>query len=100
MPGGGGGGGGGGGELGVLGAILAHDVTPPIGLLDQWRAELGESQVALVGVLPDMGSEGRQRGLGGHVKFADRDLEEKWPKFPLFLRHLGPISLRIGPFPP
>ena len=27
------------------------------------------------------GSGGRQRGLGGHENFADRDLEEKWPKF-------------------
>ena len=51
-------------------------------------------------VLPDRGSGGRQRGLGGYVKFADRDLEKKWPKFSLFVRHLGPISLRIGPFPP
>jgi len=25
-------------------------------------------------ILPDRGSGGRQRGLGGHVKFADRDL--------------------------
>ena len=31
--------------------------------------------------LPDRGSGGRQRGLGGHENFADRDLEEKWPKF-------------------
>ena len=51
-------------------------------------------------VLPNRGSGGRQRGLGGHVKFADLDLEKKWPKFSLFVRHLGPISLRIGPFPP
>ena len=51
-------------------------------------------------VLPDRGSGGRQRGLGGDVKFADRDLEKKWPKFSLFVRPLGPISLRIGPFPP
>ena len=50
-------------------------------------------------VLPDRGSGGRQRGLGGDVKFADRDLE-KWPKFSLFVRPLGQISLRIGPFPP
>ena len=27
-------------------------------------------------VLPDRGSGGRQRGLGGDVKFADRDLEK------------------------
>ena len=26
--------------------------------------------------LPDRGSGGRQRGLGGHVNFADRDLEK------------------------
>ena len=51
-------------------------------------------------VLPDRGSRGRQRGLGGDVKFAGRDLEKKWPKFSLFVRPLGPISLRIGPFPP
>ena len=51
-------------------------------------------------VLPGRGSWGRQRGLGGDVKFADRDLEKKWPKFSLFVRHLGPISLRIDPFPP
>ena len=50
--------------------------------------------------LPGRGSWGRQRGLGGDVKFADRDLEKKWPKFSLFVRPLGPISLRIGPFPP
>ena len=50
--------------------------------------------------LPDRGSGGRQRGLGGNVKFADCDLEKKWPKFFLFVRHLGPISLRIDPFPP
>ena len=50
--------------------------------------------------LPDRGSGGRQRGLGGDVKFADRDLEKKWPKFSLFVRLLGPISSRIGPFPP
>ena len=31
--------------------------------------------------LPGRGSWGRQRGLGGDVKFADRDLEKKWPKF-------------------
>ena len=36
----------------------------------------------------------------GHVKFADLDLEKKWPKFSLFVRSLGPISLRVGPFPP
>ena len=51
-------------------------------------------------VLPDRGSGGRQRGLGGDVKFADRDLEKKWPKFSLFVRSLGQFSLRIGPFPP
>ena len=51
-------------------------------------------------VLPGRGSWGRQRGLGGDVKFADRDLENKWPKFSLFIRHIGPISLRIDPFPP
>ena len=50
--------------------------------------------------LPGRGSWGRQRGLGGDVKFADRDLEKKWPKFPLFVRPLGPISLRIDPYPP
>ena len=51
-------------------------------------------------VLPDRGSGGRQRGLGGDVKFADRDLEKKWPKFSLFVRPLGQISLRTSPFPP
>jgi len=52
-------------------------------------------------VLPYRGSGGRQRGLGVHVKFADRDLEEKkWLKFYLFVRPLGPISSRIGPSPP
>ena len=33
-------------------------------------------------VLPDRGSGGRQRGLGGHVKFADRDLEKNGRSFP------------------
>ena len=32
-------------------------------------------------VVPDRGSGGRQRGLEGNENFADRDLEEKWPKF-------------------
>ena len=50
--------------------------------------------------LPPGGSGGRQRGLGGHVKFADRDLGGKWPRFFLFVRNSGPISSRIGPFPP
>ena len=45
-------------------------------------------------VLPDRGSGGRQRGLGGHVKFADRDLEKKWPRFSLFVRPSGPIFFR------
>ena len=51
-------------------------------------------------VLPDRGSGGRQRGLGGHVKFADRDLEKKLPGFSLFVRPLGPTSSRIGQFLP
>ena len=33
-------------------------------------------------VLPDRGSGGRQRGLGGHKNFADRDLEKNGRGFP------------------
>ena len=48
--------------------------------------------------LPDRGSGGRQRGLGGHENFADRDLEEKWPKFFVFVRPLqGGFELNEGP---
>ena len=49
-------------------------------------------------VLPDRGSGGRQRGLGGHEKFADRDLEEKWPKFFLFVSGLVLKAPVLGPF--
>ena len=55
-------------------------------------------------VLPDRGSGGRQRGLEGGVEFADRDLEKMAEVFLVcclyFVRPLGPISLRIDPFPP
>ena len=48
--------------------------------------------------LPDRGSGGRQRGLGGHENFADRDLEEKWPKFFLFVSGLVLKAPVLGPF--
>ena len=51
-------------------------------------------------VLPDGGSGGLQRGLGGHVKFADRDLEKNGRIFPVCAAFRPKISLWIGPFPP
>ena len=39
--------------------------------------------------LPDRGSGGRQRGLGGHVNFAGRDLEKMAEV--LFLLVSGPV---------
>ena len=51
-------------------------------------------------ILPDRGSGGRQRGAGRGVKFADRDLEKKWPEFSLCVRPLGKTSLLVGLLPP
>ena len=51
-------------------------------------------------VLPDRGSGGRQRGLGGDVKFADRDLEKKMAEVFLVCTAFRPNFLADRPISP
>ena len=51
-------------------------------------------------VLPDRGSGGRQRGLGGDVKFADRDLEKKMAEVSLVCTAFRPNFLADRPISP
>ena len=50
--------------------------------------------------LPGRGSWGRQRGLGGDVKFADRDLEKKMAEVSLVCTAFRPNFLADRPIPP
>ena len=51
-------------------------------------------------VLPGRGSWGRQRGLGGDVKFADRDLENKMAEVFLVCTAFRPNFLADRPISP
>ena len=51
-------------------------------------------------VLPGRGSWGRQRGLGGDVKFADRDLEKKMAEVSLVCTAFRPNFLADRPISP
>ena len=77
-----------------------HPARTPISTPPSAQVSRRSGSVPGTLALPGRGGGGRQRGLGGDVKFADRDLEKKWPKFSLFVRPFGPISLRIDPFSP
>ena len=50
-----------------------HLARTPISTPPSAQVSRGSLSVPETLALPDRGSGGRQRGLGGHVKFADRD---------------------------
>ena len=58
---------------------LAHT---PISTPPSAQVSRGAGIVPGTPVLPGRGSGGRQRGLGGDVKFAGRDLEKNGRSFP------------------
>ena len=59
-----------------------HLARTPISTPPSAQVSRGSLSVPETLVLPDRGSGGRQRGLGGHVNFADRDLEKNGRGFP------------------
>ena len=77
-----------------------HLARTPISTPPSAQVPRGSRGVPGTPVLPDRGSGGRQWGLGGDVKFADRDLEKKMAEVFLVCTALRPNFLADRPISP